>query len=60
MTVLVVGDAGVVEGEIWYLRLDGILCVWGNESMPDMVSSGRMICNGSISQGGLCECMPRW
>ena len=57
MTVLVVADAGVVEGEIWYLRLEGILYRYlerGNESMPGMVRSGRMICNyWSMSQGGL-------
>ena len=36
MIVLDVGDAGVAEGEIWYLRLEGILFVLGgDESVPD-------------------------
>ena len=29
MTGLVVDDAGVVEGEIWYLRLEGMMYVPG-------------------------------
>lgn len=29
MSLLVVGDAGVVEGEIWYLRLEDMFYIWG-------------------------------
>ena len=29
MTVLNVADAGIVDGEIWYLRLEGILYLSG-------------------------------
>ena len=48
MIVLVTGDADVVEGEIWYRRLEGILWVL------KMMRSGRIICNWlMMSQGGL-------
>ena len=42
MTVRVVGDAGVVEGETWYLRREGILNVWRYESVLEMVRGGRI------------------
>lgn len=46
MTVLVVGDAGGVEGEIWYRRLEGILWIF------NMMRSGRILCNWANNESG--------
>lgn len=51
-----VGDVGVVEGEIWYLRLEGILYIWEDESMSDMGEMGQW----TMSQGGLWASVPKW